>query len=99
MHTACQRFAQRIPLLANMVEGGQTPVSSAADLGGIGFRIVIFPGGTVRALAHAMQAYFASLAAHGSTAPWRAQMLDFDGLNTVIGTPELLAQGKAYDPG
>lgn len=97
MDTACARFAQRVPLLANMVEGGKTPVQSAAELGARGFRIVIFPGGTARAVAHTLQGYYASLAAHGSTGPWRDRMLDFDGLNGVIGTPALLATGKRYD--
>lgn len=96
MDTACARFAQRVPLLANMVEGGKTPVQSAAELGARGFRIVIFPGGTARAVAHTLQGYYASLAAHGSTGPWRDRMLDFDGLNAVIGTPALLAQGQQY---
>jgi 2-methylisocitrate lyase-like PEP mutase family enzyme len=97
MDTACARFAQRVPLLANMVEGGQTPVQSAADLGARGFRIVIFPGGTTRAVAHALQGYFGSLATHGSTTPWRERMLDFDGLNALLGTPELLARGRDYE--
>ena len=97
MDTACDRFAQRVPLLANMVEGGKTPVQSAAELGARGFRIVIFPGGTARAVAHTLQGYYASLAAHGSTGPWRERMLDFDGLNRVIGTPALLAEGKQYE--
>jgi 2-methylisocitrate lyase-like PEP mutase family enzyme len=96
MQAACTRFAARVPLLANMVEGGQTPVQSAAELGARGFRIVIFPGGTARAVAHTLDAYYASLHAHGSTGPWRERMLDFDGLNALIGTPELLAQGKRY---
>ncbi len=96
MQAACARFAHRTPLLANMIEGGQTPMHGAAALGEMGFRIVIFPGGTVRALAHALQGYFASLAQHGSTAPWRERMLDFDGLNGVIGTPELLERGRRY---
>jgi 2-methylisocitrate lyase-like PEP mutase family enzyme len=96
MSAACTRFAARVPLLANMVEGGQTPLATAAELGAMGFRLVIFPGGTVRALAHAMQGYFASLRQHGSTAPWRERMLDLDGLNEVIGTPELLATGRRY---
>ncbi len=98
MDAACARFAGRVPLLANMVEGGKTPVQSAAELGARGFRIVIFPGGTARAVAHALQAYFASLQAHGTTAPMRAAMLDFDQLNAVLGTPELLARGARYDP-
>ena len=99
MQAACTRFAHRVPLLANMVEGGQTPISSAAELAQRGFRIVIFPGGTARVVAHALTGYYGSLKAHGSTAPWREQMLDFDGLNAVIGTPELLAQGRRYEEG
>jgi 2-methylisocitrate lyase-like PEP mutase family enzyme len=97
MDAACARFAHRVPLLANMVEGGQTPVQSAAELGERGFRIVIFPGGTARAVAHTLQGYYASLAQQGTTAPWRERMLDFDGLNAVIGTPELLADGRRYE--
>jgi 2-methylisocitrate lyase-like PEP mutase family enzyme len=97
MAAACTRFAARVPLLANMVEGGQTPIESAAALAAKGFRIVIFPGGTARAVAHALQGYYASLHAHGTTAPWRDRMLDFDGLNALIETPELLALGKRYD--
>lgn len=95
---ACQRFAARTRLLANMVEGGQTPIESAAELQGRGFRIAIFPGGAARAMAHAMQGYYESLLQHGSTAPWRDRMLDFDGLNALIGTPELLDKGRHYDP-
>jgi 2-methylisocitrate lyase-like PEP mutase family enzyme len=97
MDAACQRFASRVPLLANMVEGGQTPLQSADELGARGFRIVIFPGGTARAVAHTLQAYYASLHAHGSTAPMSKHMLDFDALNALIGTPELLALGKRYE--
>jgi 2-methylisocitrate lyase-like PEP mutase family enzyme len=97
LDTACRRFAARVPLLANMVEGGQTPVESARDLAERGFRIVIFPGGTARAAAHSLQGYYASLKSHGTTAPWRQSMLDFDQLNNLIGTPELLEAGKRYD--
>ena len=96
MEAACARFAGRVPLLANMVDGGQTPSQSAAELGARGFRIVIFPGGTARAVAHTLGGYYASLQAHGSTAAWRERMLDFDALNALIGTPQLLAQGKRY---
>ncbi|QJW84692.1 oxaloacetate decarboxylase [Ramlibacter terrae] len=97
MRAACDRFASRVPLLANMVEGGKTPVLSAAELGALGFRIVIFPGGAARAVAHAMQRYYGTLQREGTTASLRGEMLDFDGLNAVIGTPELLALGKRYE--
>jgi 2-methylisocitrate lyase-like PEP mutase family enzyme len=81
----------------HMVEGGQTPIQSAHELGERGFRIVIFPGGTARAVAHTLQGYYGSLYAHQTTTPWRNQMLNFDDLNQLIGTPELLAHGKQYD--
>jgi len=97
MDAACTRFAPRVPLLANMVEGGKTPVQSAAELGARGFRIVIFPGGTARAVAHTLQGYYASLREHQTTAPWRERMLDFDGLNRLLGTPELLESARRYD--
>jgi len=84
-------------LMANMVEGGKTPMLTAAELEVLGFALVIFPGGIVRALAHMASEYYASLAAHGTSEPFRSRMLDFTGLNDLIGTPELLAVGKRYD--
>ncbi len=94
---AGQKFGSRIPLLANMVEGGKTPVQSVAELQNRGFRIVIFPGGTVRAVAHTLQGYYASLLEHQTTAAWASRMFDFDGLNKLIGTPELMMLGKRYE--
>ena len=97
MDIACRRFAHRIPLLANMVEGGKTPLQSADELGRRGFRIVIFPGGTARAVAHLLQRYYASLHRHQTTTPMQGEMLDFDQLNALIGTPDLMALGHRYD--
>ncbi|HET9800460.1 MAG TPA: hypothetical protein VFP82_02140, partial [Chthoniobacterales bacterium] len=84
------------PLMANMVEGGKTPPLSATELEAIGFALVIFPGGIVRAFGHLAGEYYASLAERGSSEPFRSRMLDFAGLNDLIGTPELLALGKRY---
>lgn len=89
-------FAGRIPLLANMVEGGATPLSSADDLGALGFKIVIFPGGIVRALVHTAEDYYRSLAAHRTNEPFADRMQNFDGLNERLGTPELLRLGESY---
>ncbi|WP_207002771.1 isocitrate lyase/PEP mutase family protein [Trinickia mobilis] len=96
MEAVCERFAGRVPLLANMVEGGKTPIQNAQTLTQLGFRIVIFPGGTARAVTHTLQGYYGSLHAHGTTAPWRDRMLDFDGINEVIGTPALMAESQLY---
>jgi len=94
-----QHFAGRIPLLANMVEGGATPMKDTSTLEGMGFSIAIFPGGIVRALAKTAQAYYSSLKTNGSNVPFQDRMFDFDGLNSVIGTPEMLAAGAKYEHG
>jgi 2-methylisocitrate lyase-like PEP mutase family enzyme len=86
-----------VPLLANMVEGGKTPPLPAAELEALGFALVIFPGGIVRALGRMAADYYGSLATNGTTEPFRNQMLDFDGLNRVIGTPDMIALGKHYE--
>ncbi|WP_404994450.1 oxaloacetate decarboxylase [Cupriavidus pauculus] len=97
MAAAIARLGARAPLLANMVEGGKTPVLPAQELEEIGFRIAIFPGGTVRALSFALRSYLQSLEAHGTTTPYLDRMLSFQALNDVIGTPEMLALGKQYE--
>jgi 2-methylisocitrate lyase-like PEP mutase family enzyme len=94
-----ERFRGRVPVMANMVEGGETPIRDAAQLERLGFALVIFPGGTVRALTHALQSYLAALRRDGTTAAWRDRMLDFRGFQQVIGTAEMLAAGKRYDRG
>ena len=51
-----------VPLMANMVEGGKTPLLPAAELEALGFALVIFPGGIVRALGRMAADYYGSLA-------------------------------------
>ena len=87
-------FDLNIPLLANMVEGGKTPVKTANDLKSLGFNIVIFPGGAVRAATFQLQEYYAGLLKNGSNSEFSKKMHNFDSLNSVIGTPELLKIGK-----
>jgi 2-methylisocitrate lyase-like PEP mutase family enzyme len=86
-----------VPLMANMVEGGKTPPLPAADLQALGFSLVIFPGGIVRALARTATEFYASLAALGTTEPFSERMYDFAALNDILGTPELIELGKKYE--
>ena len=90
-------FGNELPLLANMVEGGKTPIASATELEDIGYHLAIFPGGPVRAIAHHLSAYYSGLLRDGNNKKFSEKMYDFDGLNEVIGTKELLAQGKKYE--
>lgn len=88
-----------LPLMANMVEGGKTPILSTAELDALGFALVIFPGAVVRAVARAAQEFYATLLRDGTSSAFRNRMFDFDALNDVIGTTALLDVGKTYDGG
>ena len=96
---AVERFGNQIPLLVNMVEGGKTPMLPAAELETMGFSVVIFPGGLVRAIAHTAEQYFASLNEMGSTRDYQNKMFDFEELNELLGTDRILEAGKQYGDG
>jgi 2-methylisocitrate lyase-like PEP mutase family enzyme len=90
-------LGKNLPLLANMVEGGKTPTLPAPDLEAMGFALVIFPGAIVRALGYMASEFYGSLAKNGSNEPYRNRMLDFSGINDLIGTPEMMALGQRYE--
>jgi 2-methylisocitrate lyase-like PEP mutase family enzyme len=91
------RFGGRAKLMANMIEGGRTPMHDAAQLATLGYQIVIFPGALVRALSFAAKDFFATLHRDGTTAAFRDRMYDFNGLNALLGTDAILAEGRKYD--
>jgi len=91
-------IGSRVPLLANMVEGGKTPLLPAAELGELGFRLVIYPGAMVRVVSFAAQAYLQELKEQGTTAGILDTMNQFDQIMDLVGLQESIAEGKAYDP-
>jgi 2-methylisocitrate lyase-like PEP mutase family enzyme len=97
MRATCARFRGRVPLLANMVEGGFTPMYNAAQLQDFGFKLVIFPGGTTRARSRAETEYFASLKTHGWNQPFRDRMFDLTELNGLLETDRILQAAAQYD--
>ena len=98
MRATTAAFGNRAPLMVNMVEGGRTPLMSAAELEALGFSLVIFPGGAMRAVTHALTDYYRALVAAGTTAGFQDRMFDFRGINDLIGTEAFLAAGRRYDP-
>jgi carboxyvinyl-carboxyphosphonate phosphorylmutase len=78
-----------VPLLFNWAEGGKTPPVSLARLTELGYRIVIFPIGTLLAATAAMRVVLAEIARAGTPAaalaglPSLAEFVDFIGLPQV----------------
>jgi 2-methylisocitrate lyase-like PEP mutase family enzyme len=74
-----------LPLVANMVEKGRTPVLSRAELEALGYRLAIFPASALLAAVKAMSGVYAHLAAHGSTRDLPVPLEDFGALTRLMG--------------
>ncbi|MFT4569521.1 MAG: methylisocitrate lyase [Hyphomicrobiaceae bacterium] len=76
------------PLLANMVEGGKTPLLSASELAELGFEIVVFPVTGILAVARALETAFTRLRSDGTSAAVSDALMGFDEFGTLVGLNE-----------
>lgn len=83
LQTVAEAFLD-VPLLANMVEGGNTPSLSAADLQEMGYKIVIFPNSLTRRFAQAGLELLQTLRREGTTGPLLDRMLSFTQINELF---------------
>ena len=79
------------PLLANMIDGGKTPILSAERLKSLGFAIAIYPAIGMLPAAGAMQEAFGSLLRNGSTANLKVPALSLSEMHTLMGFEEVWA--------
>jgi methylisocitrate lyase len=77
-----------VVLVANMVEGGRTPLRSVRECADAGFRMVVLPVAGLLAAAHALREAFATLAREGSSRAIAPRMLGFAELNELLGVEE-----------
>lgn len=94
MRTICERFD--LPLLANMVEGGRTPVLTKDELQSLGYKIAIFPGSGFLATAAALDATYKQLKNHGSTAGSNVPFYPFADFSSLMGFDKVYAFDKKY---
>ena len=73
------------PLVANMVEGGHTPILPAARLREIGYRLALFPATGFLAAAAALERVYADLVATGSSAGHGHDVYNFDAFGRLMG--------------
>lgn len=83
------------PLLANMVEGGRTPLLSRSELEEIGFKIAIFPSCGFLSVGAAVKKVYAHLRERGSTSDFEGELHDFNAFNTLMGFERVWEFDKA----
>jgi methylisocitrate lyase len=95
MRRICRTF--KVPLLANMVEGGgKTPILPLRELKEMGYKLVIYPVSAHMAAIKAMQEVLAVLKQDGTTARCASQMVPFQGMFEVVGRSKFVALERKY---
>ncbi len=81
-----EKIAKEIPgpKVANMVEGGKTPLLSGEDLHDLGFDLIVHPLTALLASAKAIREAYATLRKAGTTKDHVDQLLSFDDFNEII---------------
>ena len=87
-----------IPLMANMVEGGKTPLLSADELESMGYSLVIYPNSLTRRFARAGLDLLADLRGNGTTRARLDKMMPFQELNAMLGIEDLKKLEQNYLP-
>jgi len=84
MATIGKTFAG-VPLVANMVEGGRTPILSRAELERLGFKLAIFPGSGFLAMGAALRSVYGEIRETGSSKGWGGALYSFNEFSKLMG--------------
>jgi 2-methylisocitrate lyase-like PEP mutase family enzyme len=92
-----RRYCQEVdgPKMANMIEGGKTPLLPVSRLASIGYKIAVYPLTLLNVSIQSMRAGLAQLA-RGEPA---AAAMDFQALKQAVGFPEYYAEEARYKLG
>jgi 2-methylisocitrate lyase-like PEP mutase family enzyme len=80
------------PKMANLIEGGKTPIPGLSELEAIGYKIAVFPLTLLNVSIHAMRDALRSLKA-GERPP---TVMDFEQLKQAVGFPAYYAEEARY---
>ncbi len=84
------------PLVANMIEGGATPLSSAETLNKIGFKIILYPLSVLYANTFATMNILKELKKSGNTTKYKQKVVNFDQFNDLVELPKFRKMEKKY---
>ena len=86
----------KAPLVANMIEGGATPISSASSLHKMGFRIILYPLSILFANAYASFQILNELKKTGTTTKFHKRLINFEQFNDLVDLPKFRKLESRY---
>ncbi len=97
MQLIAREFGSKVPLVHNLVEGGASPVASAAQLAELGYRLALYPVALLHVFVPTAQALLQHIKQHGETRQFSQPLLDLNQINQLLDADQLLEQAKKYD--
>jgi 2-methylisocitrate lyase-like PEP mutase family enzyme len=89
MRQACARIKK--PMMANMADGGKTPIRPKAELAAMGYQVAIFPATTGLAAAYAAKVALSVLKETGTSVSPNVPLFSFAEFNSLIGFEDVWA--------
>ncbi len=89
----------KVPVLANMVEGGRTPFLPVKELQDLGYDLVIFPTASTYLVTKALTRLMTVLKETGTTASLIPEMITFEQFNDLIGLTKIREIENIYVKG
>ncbi len=84
------------PLVANMIEGGATPIVSASTLNKMGFKIILYPLSVLFANTFASLQILKELKKAGTTSKLTKKLVSFDQFNDIVELPKFRKLERKY---
>jgi 2,3-dimethylmalate lyase len=84
------------PNVANMIEGGRTPVLPKDELTRLGFHLILYPLAGLFAAAKSIELMYEQLRDNGTTTGAKQPQMTFPEFNTLIGVEETYAQAQRF---
>ena len=86
----------KAPLVANMIEGGATPISSTDSLHKMGYKIILYPLSILYANTFATLQILKELKKSGTTKKYRKNLVDFNKFNDIVELKKFRNLEKKY---
>jgi 2-methylisocitrate lyase-like PEP mutase family enzyme len=84
------------PNVANMIEGGRTPVKTKQELADLGFHLILYPLSGLYAAARALETMYRHLLGEGTTLGEEHRLMQFSDFNRLIGADEKYKMAQRY---
>jgi 2-methylisocitrate lyase-like PEP mutase family enzyme len=97
MQTIGREFGSRVPLIHNLVEGGNSPTTDFDALQQLNYRVALYPVALLHNFVPGARRILEEIRCSGNTDSMRGEMLDLADMNQLLGAEQLLAAGERYD--